>query len=166
MEDTVKERLKLFLKQSNIKGIDFCQSINVSLGFISSMRESIQPDKLKSIAIKYPLLDIGWLMTGEGSMLKSYQASTRNSSNNISHDIKGNVSQPIISHIGDGGMSNVGAILEAKKNQKSDMKISRLEEEIARLKIELEFKDKLLNERNKVIDEKERLIQIILDKNR
>lgn len=71
MENSVKERLKLFLKKSNIKAIDFCRSIDVSSGFISGMRESIQPDKLKSIAINYPILDIGWLMTGEGSMLKS-----------------------------------------------------------------------------------------------
>ena len=69
MEDSVKERLKRFLKDSNIKGVDFCSSIGVSAGFISGMRESIQPDKLKSIAINYPELNIGWLMTGEGSML-------------------------------------------------------------------------------------------------
>lgn len=76
MEDSVKERLKQFLKQSNIKGVDFCQSINVSIGFISGMRESIQPDKLKSIAIKYPRLSIEWLLIGEGSMLKPEQISS------------------------------------------------------------------------------------------
>lgn len=70
MENTVKERLKKFLKENNISGADFCRSIGVSSGFISGMRESIQPDKLKSIAINYPSLDIGWLMTGEGDMLK------------------------------------------------------------------------------------------------
>lgn len=70
MEESVKERLKLFLKESKIKGTDFCESIGVSSGFISGMRESIQPDKLKSIAIKYPDLNIGWLMTGQGDMLQ------------------------------------------------------------------------------------------------
>jgi hypothetical protein len=68
MEDTVKERLKLFLKESEIKGIDFCRTIKVSSGFISGMRESIQPDKLKSIAINYPSLNITWLLTGVGEM--------------------------------------------------------------------------------------------------
>lgn len=69
MENSVKERLKSFLKESNIKGSDFCKSIGVSSGFIAGMRESIQPDKLKSIAIIYPSLNIGWLMTGEGEMI-------------------------------------------------------------------------------------------------
>ena len=68
MEDSVKERLKLFLRSYNIKAVDFCRSIGVSSGFISGMRESIQPDKLKSIAINYPCLYIGWLLTGIGEM--------------------------------------------------------------------------------------------------
>jgi len=71
MEVSVKERLKLFLKKEGIKDVDFCRIIGVSTGFISGMRVSIQPDKLKSIAINFPRLDIGWLLTGEGSMLKS-----------------------------------------------------------------------------------------------
>lgn len=71
MEDSVKERLKSFLRSRNIKAVDFCKSIGVSSGFISGMRESIQPDKSKSIAINYPTLDIGWLLTGIGNMEKS-----------------------------------------------------------------------------------------------
>ena len=83
MELSVKERLKLFLKQNGIKASTFCASIDVSQGFISSMRESIQPDKLKSIAIKYPMLDIGWLMTGEGNMINtSFLSNNPNIGNN------------------------------------------------------------------------------------
>ena len=68
---SVKERLRIFLKENNIKGTDFCNKIGVSSGFISGMRESIQPDKLKSIATNYPILSIEWLLTGEGEMLKT-----------------------------------------------------------------------------------------------
>lgn len=76
MEMSVKERLKLFLREESIKDTDFCRTIGVSTGFISGMRVSIQPDKLKSIAINFPRLDIGWLLTGEGSMLKNESSST------------------------------------------------------------------------------------------
>lgn len=63
MEVSVKERLKLFLKKEGIKDVDFCRIIGVSTGFISGMRVSIQPDKLKSIAINFPRLDIaGFLL--------------------------------------------------------------------------------------------------------
>ena len=76
MEMSVKERLKLFLREEGIKDTDFCRTIGVSTGFISGMRVSIQPDKLKSIAINFPRLDIGWPLTGEGSMLKNESSST------------------------------------------------------------------------------------------
>jgi hypothetical protein len=56
------------LKKKSIKDSDFCRAIGVSQGYISGMRKSIQPDKLKSIAINYPSLNIGWLMTGVGNM--------------------------------------------------------------------------------------------------
>ena len=70
MQQTVKDRIKLFLEKKNLTGIDFCNTIGVSSGFISAMRTSLQPDKIKSIAINYPELSIEWLLTGEGSMLK------------------------------------------------------------------------------------------------
>lgn len=85
METSVKERLKLFLRELNIKGIDFCSSIGVSSGFISGMRESIQPDKLKSIAINYPELNIGWLMTGQGKMLNSEELAKSDKASNATN---------------------------------------------------------------------------------
>jgi len=67
MEITVKERLKELLKDNEIKDSNFCRMLNVSQGYISGMRMSIQPEKLKSIAINYPTWNIGWLLTGEGN---------------------------------------------------------------------------------------------------
>lgn len=89
MEDSVKERLREFLKCQKIKATDFCIAIGVSSGFIAGMRESIQPDKLKSIAMNYPELNISWLMTGLGDMLNS-QINVGDVKN-IKGDISGNV---------------------------------------------------------------------------
>ena len=33
------------------------------------MRESVSRDKIESIALKYPELDIGWVLTGAGDMI-------------------------------------------------------------------------------------------------
>ena len=73
---SVKERLIKYIDQKGITKTAFCLSIGVSTGFISSMRQSIQPDKVKSIALKYPDLNTGWLLTGEGEMLKYTQYTT------------------------------------------------------------------------------------------
>lgn len=37
------------------------------------MRKSIQPDKVEKISASFPDLNVEWLMTGEGSMLRSQQ---------------------------------------------------------------------------------------------
>ncbi|MDR2584806.1 MAG: helix-turn-helix domain containing protein [Prevotellaceae bacterium] len=66
---TVKDRLKNFIKFKNLNNSVFCREVGVSSAFVSSMRVSIQPDKLESIALKYPELNIDWLLTGRGEML-------------------------------------------------------------------------------------------------
>lgn len=68
---TVKERLIEYISYKKISKSDFCRTIGVSVAFVSSMRTSIQPDKIKSIALNYSDLNTGWLLTGEGEMLKS-----------------------------------------------------------------------------------------------
>ena len=77
---TVKERLKTFVKFKKISASAFCNSIGVSNAFISSMRKSIQPDKVESIATNYPELNIEWLLTGEGDMLKAMQQTKNHNS--------------------------------------------------------------------------------------
>jgi len=67
---TVKNRLEQYISYKGIKKAEFCRIINVSTAFISSMRVSIQPDKIKSIALAFPDLNIKWLITGLGDMLE------------------------------------------------------------------------------------------------
>lgn len=70
MESSVKERLIQFLKTSNISKSEFGRRIGVSSAYVSSIRRSIDKDKIKSIASNYPSLNIDWLLYGEGEMLK------------------------------------------------------------------------------------------------
>lgn len=73
---TVKERLIKFIQHKKLNNSQFCRSIGVSSAFVSSMVKSIQPDKIESIALNYPDLNTGWLLTGEGEMLKVEQQVT------------------------------------------------------------------------------------------
>lgn len=66
---TVKERLTNYLAYKRISKSEFGRIIGVSASFISSMRKSLQPDKVTSIAQNFPDLNIQWLLTGEGDML-------------------------------------------------------------------------------------------------
>lgn len=67
----IKERLKIFIKHSNLSISAFEKSISVSTGYVNNLNKSIGADKLDFIAVKYPQLNLGWLRFGEGEMLKS-----------------------------------------------------------------------------------------------
>lgn len=94
MQNTVKERLEFFLKSKKISKTDFGKAVGVSNSFVSSMRKSLGPDKIQSIAQNYPDLNVEWLLTGEGDMLKSQSAkaptpSTEQNNNNVLSDRQG-----------------------------------------------------------------------------
>ncbi|MCD8313180.1 MAG: hypothetical protein LUC24_03380 [Bacteroidales bacterium] len=51
---------------------------------MKNIRKSIQPEKLRCIALTFPDLNTGWLMTGEGRMLKDGAANiSQTGTNNI-----------------------------------------------------------------------------------
>lgn len=70
MGATVKQRLIEFLKYKNISQRTFAKLVGLSDGYVNAIRESIQPDTVRKIAECYPELSTGWLLTGEGEMLK------------------------------------------------------------------------------------------------
>ena len=72
-----KERLLLFLKHKGLKNAVFEKMMGLSNGYINSMRKGLGYDKLEQISISFPELNIGWLLTGEGSMLKDENSNLR-----------------------------------------------------------------------------------------
>lgn len=70
METTVKDRLKAYLSAKNISMAEFGRRIGVSGAYVTSMRKSIQPDKIERIRAEFPDLDIDWLLTGEEKAIK------------------------------------------------------------------------------------------------
>lgn len=71
MSDTIKERLIAYLKYKGVNNSEFGRIIGVSNAYISSIRKSIQPDKVEKISSNFPDLNIDWLITGKGEMLRA-----------------------------------------------------------------------------------------------
>lgn len=61
MEQTVKYRLEQFLKNRGIKKTEFAKAIGVSNSYITSMRKSIQPDKLEKINYSYLVINLSYV---------------------------------------------------------------------------------------------------------
>lgn len=110
METTVKQRLTKFINYKGISIRQFCLSIGASPAFVANIVKSIQPDKVNSITNQYPDLNTGWLLTGEGEMLK----------NNMPND-HAEKNEFLIAYL-----------------REKDRKIEELLQENIRLKIELE----------------------------
>jgi transcriptional regulator with XRE-family HTH domain len=78
---TVRERLIRYLKYKKISQSAFEKSVNLSNGYVNNIRKSIQPDKIQRIALQYQDLNAGWLLTGEGEMLRNGNAENSESRN-------------------------------------------------------------------------------------
>lgn len=68
---SVKERLILYIKYLGIGQRKFEIKCGLANGYINNIRQSITPEKLQKISLHNPELNTGWLMTGEGEMLKT-----------------------------------------------------------------------------------------------
>jgi phage repressor protein C with HTH and peptisase S24 domain len=67
----MKERLIEFLTYLGIGQSQFEKKCGLSNGFVDKVGDSIRTNNLNKISAIYPELNINWLKTGEGSMLKS-----------------------------------------------------------------------------------------------
>ena len=71
MEKTVKQRLIKFIKYKSISQGKFEKAIGVSNGFVNNISKSIGVEKVQRISDVFPELNMGWVLTGEGEMLKT-----------------------------------------------------------------------------------------------
>lgn len=76
MENTVKQRLIDYIDYKKINKNRFEVEAGLSKRYVSNIEKSIQPDKIKKISLAFPDLNTGWLLTGEGEMLRTPTADT------------------------------------------------------------------------------------------
>lgn len=69
MEQTVKERLIIYLKYKKIGQNKFEAMAGISHGYISNLKSTPGIDKLTKILVTAPDLNKTWLLAGEGEML-------------------------------------------------------------------------------------------------
>ena len=69
MEQTVKERLIIYLKYKKIGQNKFESMAGISHGYISNLKSTPGIDKLTKILVTAPDLNKTWLLAGEGEML-------------------------------------------------------------------------------------------------
>ncbi|MEG1575063.1 MAG: hypothetical protein RR341_08355, partial [Bacteroidales bacterium] len=115
-------------------------------GYVNAIRVSIQPATLHKIAMCFPELNTGWLMVGEGEMLKP----TPNTYKNIAFGNKGDNN-----NIVQGDAIVYGADNETQQLKR---KLTELEDRYNALIVS---KDDLLKEKDERIKELNNMIRIL-----
>ena len=111
MKSTVKERLIAFINYLGMSKNSFENACGLSTRYVSNISASVSPGKLKQISLKFPELNVEWLLTGQGDMLRETL-----STSTISGDITiGNVRNSNLSNIGH-GQRNMPAVIEIKES--------------------------------------------------
>ena len=67
----LKDRVLAYCGKKNLPQARFEKESKLSNGYFNSVKKRPSLDKIKSISEAFPDLNIDWLLTGEGSMLKS-----------------------------------------------------------------------------------------------
>lgn len=74
MTNSVKERLIAFIDYKGISKNKFEILCGLSKRYVSNISKSISPDVAERISLNFPELNMGWILTGDGEMLKSSPA--------------------------------------------------------------------------------------------
>ena len=135
MQQSVKERIILFIKKKGLSHKKFEMAAGLSNGYIGNIRHCPSTDKLSKILGAFPELNRTWLLTGEGEMLNQELSKTdvqkpKDEENQSSND-------------------NSAAPDVLNKPKKYDFDV---EEEIRQLRNEVERLKALLNVKNEEID--------------
>lgn len=114
MAGVIKERLLQFINIENIEKARFEKESGLSNGFVDKVGSTIRSKSLDKIRKQFPHLNIDWLLTGEGEMLKT-----------------GNIHV-----VGDGNISNTG-ITGGDVAMGTDQEVTILKKRIKELEAEV-----------------------------
>lgn len=76
----IKNRIYEYLRIVKMTPAEFERNTGLSNGYLRNIKNSIGVDKISNIVSVYPDLNIEWLITGNGEMLKSNHTSSTTSS--------------------------------------------------------------------------------------
>ena len=68
----INERFEKFFEYKGIKRSEFERRCGLSNGYTRNLRDSPKSEKLKDILNAFPEINLTWLQTGEGEMLRPY----------------------------------------------------------------------------------------------
>lgn len=114
MEETVRDRLYKFIQYLDMSVRQFEIKWGVASGYVRNISKGIGNEHLTNLCKQYPMLDLNWLYTGSGSMLKNIPENSENlSKQSISEERNNSIDELINQKIEKTVMENIPAIISA-----------------------------------------------------
>lgn len=85
METTIKERIKAFCGYKHISVRHFERACGFANGYVNSLKNAPNVDRLSTIISTYPEINKIWLLTGEGEMLRPEASGPSSPSAEVPH---------------------------------------------------------------------------------
>lgn len=142
----MKKRLIEFLAYLDVGQNKFEKIVGLSMGYVNKVGDSIREANLAKISAVYPDLNINWLKTGEGEMLKSGSVQSARDIK-VSGDNSG-----VVGHVG--GNVDMGDRNFAEENKRLAAENTTLNEELRQLRTRNnELVDQILKLTTKLINQ-------------
>lgn len=101
---TIKERLFAYIEYKNISARRFSTECGFSPTYATNISKGIPEDKRNIISRHYPDLNTSWLMTGNGTMLRTESSSPSSAEQNVELSKKGVLMVPFTNLDARGGL--------------------------------------------------------------
>lgn len=108
----MNERINVFIQSLGITVSEFERICNLSNGAVSKMGDNTRTSTIDKISKIYPSLNITWLRTGEGEMIKGQVSQTSHGDNSPNINGNGNHLEPTSSLL-DKALDEISAMREA-----------------------------------------------------
>lgn len=108
----MNERINVFIQSLGITVSEFERICNLSNGAVSKMGDNTRTSTIDKISKMYPFLNITWLRTGEGEMIKGSVSQTSHGDNSPNINGNGNHLEPTSSLL-DKALDEISAMRKA-----------------------------------------------------
>ena len=131
--ETVRDRLYKFIQHLNMSVRQFEIKWGVASSYVRNISKGIGNDHLTNLCNQYPELDLNWLFTGQGSMLKNISENSENlTQQTITKDRNNSIDELIDIRIEKAVMENLDKIIATimegtnKSNQQQNAHVENI----------------------------------------
>lgn len=166
---TTKERLKEFVSKQGLGQNAFEKKVGIAIGYLASKSVSVTSDTIEKVIENFPNLNLDWLITGEGDMIKNSGVNIGGNNKvgdvaNSSSHINKNTINVTLPESGDQKIIDPDGRVEISKIDSSNKELESLTREYELLKIRYSHLEDSMKMKDDIIASQRDVIELLKHK--